>query len=1422
MNPIEAFHAGVRHWFEATFEGPTPTQHEAWTAIRKGTDTLISAPTGSGKTLAAFLSAINDLVEAASVGQLRDETRVLYVSPLKALSNDIHKNLEAPLAGILDQLAIEGVLGSEIRTRVRTGDTTQRERAEITRNPPHILVTTPESLYILLTSEGGRRVLGTVRTVIVDEIHALVQSKRGAHLALSLERLDRLTGHRAQRIGLSATQNPIEQVADFLTGTRPCTIIQQGHLRSLDLSIEVPDLPLEAVLSGDQSQQIYDRMQGLIEVHRSTLIFVNTRRQAERVARGLTERLGPDAVTSHHGSLSKDQRLEAEHRLKQGDLKALVATASLELGIDVGAVDLVLQLGSPRSIATFLQRIGRSGHYLGGTPKGRLFPTTRDDLIECVALIDAVSRGELDVLRIPSQPLDVLAQQIVAMIAAEDFDEDDLYRIVKAAYPYHALEPSQFEAVIEMLATGYATSRGQRSAYLYRDRIHRQLKARKGARLTAVTCGGAIPDNADYRVILEPQGEFIGTVDEDFAIESMRGDIFQLGNASWRVLKLDLGNLRVEDAKGLPPSIPFWFGEAPGRTRELSVAISRLRTELMASFDQDPSQGKGGAVEALHQRLNLPRGVLQQAVAYLQIAYQTLRALPTFECIILERFFDEAGGMQLIIHSPFGNRVNRAWGLALRKRFCRSFNFELQAAATEEAVLLSLGTGQSFDLGSVARYLSSENVRTILVQALLDAPMFTARWRWNAVCALAIRRFQGGRKTPPYLVRMQSEDLVTSIFPDQLACLENIVGDRKIPDHPLVNQTLEDCLMDAMDIEHLEAVLAGIEKGTIRVEVRDLREPSPLAAEIVNARAYSFLDGAPLEERRTRAVVSRRWLDVSEADDLSVIPEEGIREVVQQHWPSLSTLDETHDALMTLGYLTRNEVDADAITHLQCLMNSHRAFHVSLNQAKFWVASEHYGWLSPLIHDATLSLVIEPQGLETILPETLIAADPLPDIGIMHLIRSRMSLTGPVSAAGLSEQLGLPLNTIQAALLGLEGEGTLIQGRFTGCVEDEWCDRRILSRIHRTRIRSDRQATVAVGVDRFMRFLFRWHHLTAEDRLEGAQGLNAILDQLEGFEAPAKCWENDILSSRMTHYDPTWLDQLCLSGQRVWSRFRTGHLGTSPIRTTPIGFSHRREYRYWQLQAVEPSLDRLSSSATMVLEGLTSAGPQFFDEIIERCGLLPTQGEQALAELVTRGWVYSDGFAGLRALIVPEQRRQKYRNYDFGLDQAGRWNVSRPRSEKEEANLQEQAPERVVRALLRRYGVLFRALLENESLAPAWSDLLPILRRLELRGEVRGGRFVVGDFGEQFALPEAAASLEAKEAADQDPLLVVINACDPLALEGVLTDGAKVPRLATNRILYRNGQRIGHRIGQVITLNEPEHPDAWVYQNLVSRDSRAR
>ncbi|MGA9026648.1 MAG: DEAD/DEAH box helicase, partial [Steroidobacteraceae bacterium] len=1187
MSALDGFHPAVAAWFRQTFDAPTAAQALAWPAIQAGRHVLVAAPTGSGKTFAAFLAAIDQLVRQGLTAGLADETQVLYVSPLKALSNDIQRNLQGPLEGIRDELAALGLPDAAIRTVVRTGDTSQAARAGMRRRAPHIVVTTPESLYILLTSDSGRKMLRTTRTVIVDEIHAVAGGKRGSHLALSLERLQALTGAPLTRIGLSATQRPVEEMARFLVGADPagCTIVDRGHVRSLDLALELPAAPLEAVMSGETWTQVYDRLAELVTAHRTTLVFVNTRRLVERVARHLSERLGGENVGAHHGSLAKERRLEAEQRLKRGELKVLVATASLELGIDIGDVDLVCQIGSTRSIGTFLQRVGRAGHAVGGTSKGRLFPLSRDELVECAALLRAVRQGELDRLMVPQNALDVLCQQIVAEVAAREWRTDELFETFRRAHPYRNLTAAQFEECIDMLAAGFSTRRGRHTALLHHDSVNRMLRPRKSSRLTAITSGGAIPDNADYRVLMEPAGLLVGTVNEDFAVESLQGDVFQLGNASYRILRVERGTVRVQDAHGQPPSIPFWLGEAPGRSVELCAAVADLKQEIGRRL-ADPGAARQWLIEAA----GLDEVAALQLVGYLEAGRAALGALPTLDTIIFERFFDESGGMQLVIHSAFGSRVNRAWGLALRKRFCRTFNFELQAAATEDHIVLSLTQAHSFELAEVARYLHSNSARHILIQALCAAPMFEVRWRWVAGISLALPRFRGGRKVPPQIARMNAEDLLASVFPDQVACAENLPGEIEVPEHPLVRQTLRDCLQEAMDADAFEAVLRGLESGAIRVVARDLTEPSPLALEALSARPYAFLDDAPLEERRTQAVMSRRWIDAASAADLGSLDAAAIARVQGEAWPDAGSADELHDALSWLCCLTQEEVRRQPAWAgwLEELAAQGRAGRVGA----LWVAAERRALFEPPPADPAAALV--------------------------EIVRGRLAGLGPVTVQAIADALGVPAVRIDAALAALQTEGVALRGNFTpGAAAAEWCDRRLLARIHRYTVKRLRAEIEPVPARDFLRFLFERQRVLPEARMQGPDAVAAVLAQLEGFETPAAAWETDILPARITEYEPEWLDEQGRVGRFVWTRLASRaadrERGAAPVRATPITLLARRNVKNWSLftEAADPA--NLTSRARAVVEHITAQGASFFDDIAESVRLLPAEAEEALA-----------------------------------------------------------------------------------------------------------------------------------------------------------------------------------------------------------------
>ena len=1438
------FHPAVSAWFGASFPAATEAQLRAWPPIQAGRATLIAAPTGSGKTLTAFLAAIDALVREGALAPLPDETRVLYVSPLKALSNDIRVNLEGPLAGIGAQLEAMGLAPHGIRTAVRTGDTTTAERNAMRRRPPHILVSTPESLYVLLGSDSGRAMLRTVRTVIVDEIHAVAGSKRGSHLALSMERLDALCmeggGRPPVRIGLSATQKPISAVADFLVGRAggPCAVVDVGHVRARDLGLELPPVPLEAVMPNEVWERVYDRMAELVVLHRTTLIFVNTRRMAERLARHLGDRLGAGHVAAHHGSLAKEYRLEAEQRLKRGELQALIATASLELGIDIGDVDLVCQVGSPRNIAAFLQRVGRSGHFVGGTPKGRLFPTSRDDLVECAALLDCVRRGELDVLRIPRAPLDVLAQQIVAEVSCREWGEDALFDLVRQAQPYADLQRAQYDALLRMLAEGYTTRAGVRGAYIHRDAATQTLRGRRGGKLAAVTSGGTIPENADYTVLLEPQGLSVGTVNEDFAVESLAGDVFQLGNTSYRIMNIESGRVRVEDAHGAAPNIPFWHGEAPGRSDELSQGVARLRAEVERQLAA-PVEGKdkGAALERavdwLAEHLGLKEDAAGQIVDYLARARAALGALPTQDTLVMERFFDESGGMQLVIHTPFGSRINRAWGLALRKRFCRSFNFELQAAATEDAIILSLSTSHSFPLDEVWRYLRAASAEPILVQALLDAPLFNVRWRWNATTALALPRFAGGRKVAPQLQRMKSDDLLATIFPDGAACLENIAGERELPAHPLVDQTLDDCLHEAMDSEGWLALLRRMENGEVRLLARDLPAPSPLAAEILNARPYAFLDDAPLEERRTQAVLNRRWSDPAAPDDMGALDAEAIAAVAEEAWPRARNADEVQEALVALACISQHEAQQQEgwPAWLAALAEAGRATRMRGPGADFWVALERLDCLRAAYPDAVAAPALA-------VPASHRGNDGEPwtrDAALVEVVRARLSGSGPQPLPAIAASLALPESTVAIALGQLESEGYVLRGRFTpGAQDEEWCERHLLARIHRYTIRRLRREIEPVELQDFMRFLFDWQHLTPDTQWQGQDALPQLLTLLEGYEAPAGSWEADLLALRLPDYSILWLDDLCRAGKVVWTRIDAPRSAAGgPVRGTPIVLLPRRQTALWHGIAQPDGPPEVSPRAARVLEALRRHGAMFFDELQFEVRMLPVELENALGELVTTGLLNADSFAGMRAMLLPASKRasndrKRRRGAGPTMEEAGRWALVRraepeaptdPAAPLRRRRLAPETLEHVAMTLLRRYGVMFWRLLEREAgWLPSWRELLPVYHRLEARGEIRGGRFVAGFSGEQFALPEAIAQLREVRRRPHDGALVTLSGIDPLNLGGTLLPGDKVPALGANRILFRDGLPVAAIVGGKIVYPSPPGAERDLFHaHLVGR-----
>jgi ATP-dependent Lhr-like helicase len=1480
-------HPAVAAWFNDRFpEGPTEPQAQGWPLVQGGSDVLIAAPTGSGKTLAGFLMAIDGAYRAHQSGaELAGRTRVVYVSPLKALAVDVHQNLERPLVEIAQTAKRLGLAPAPVTVAVRTGDTPSSARSAMVKDPPTILVTTPESLYLYLTAERSRATLTAVRTVIVDEIHALARDKRGSHLTLSLERLEHIQREgRPQRVGLSATQRPIEVTARILSGagatTRVMTpvgtgspppappapaarpdlatlvtppacppapatpvlfgpgpaprpspsirhvdIVDCGHSRDLRVSMELPEGELAAVLSQEQLGEIVQHIATHVKGHRTTLVFVNTRRLSERLAHLLGEILGPDQVAAHHGSLSADRRKRTESRLRAGDLRALVATASLELGIDIGPVELACQVGSPRAISTFLQRVGRSNHSRHGVPEGIIFPTTRDELVECAALLASVRKGRLDAVLPPVAPLDILAQQVIAEVAAaEEWKEDDLYQLVRRAAPYGQLAREDFDSVIQLAAEGILTGRGSRMAYLHRDQVNSVLRARRGARLAALTSGGAIPEVGDYRVVVEPEETVVGSLNEDFAIESMAGDVFLLGTHSWRIRRVTPGEVRVTDAQGARPTIPFWVGEAPARTAELSEEVSALRAGVESHLKRG---GTRAAVRYVRGTCGLPddaAGAAEQIVAYLGTALEQLGVMPTEQDVVFERFFDEGGGMQLVVHSPFGGRVNRAFGLALRKRFCVTFDFELQAAASDNAVILSLGPQHSFPLSSAARLLHPNTVETTLEQAVLASPMFASRWRWDLSRSLAILRFRGGKKNPLPVQRMEADDLMAAIFPALAACQENTPpGPIQLPDHVIVRQVLDDCLHEAMDVDGLKDLVADLHSGSVRSHFVDSVEPSVLSHEIVNGQPYTYLDDAPLEERRSRQVQLRRGLPV-EARDLSRLDAAALEKVRAEVAPSPRDADELHDLLLSALV---HRPQSEWLDWFGQLVASGRAMEVLVEgeageagedagRTPLWCATERRSWAKALFPGGRFQpdyRLVASRGADSPAQDD---AAPDADVAAALALRGHLQLTGPVTLGGLAFRCALPLSRAQVGLARLEGEGFAMRGRFDPQLgeTEQWCARHLLARIHGYTQNKLRREVEPLSPQDFMRFLLRWQHVAPGTRLQGRAGLLAVIEQLQGFELAAGAWEEAVFPARVDNYQRRWLEDLCLSGEVSWGRLslrapevdgqpRRG--ASTPSRATPVTFTLRSELPWLTLATRGEALpeEPPHGAARDVLDALRANGAMFSSDLPGATGRLPVEVQEGLWDLVARGIVTADGFAAVRALFsrreawprrhMPERRRFGLRS-NLGAQRSirqpgeGRWALLATAAHAGQLTMAvDDLAEQMAGQLLARWGVVFWDVVAQEDISVPWREILWSLRRFEARGLVRGGRFVNGFAGEQYALPEALDLLRHVRRSERKDELVRLSAADPLNLSGVVLPGKRVPAVRTNSIVLKDG-----------------------------------
>jgi ATP-dependent Lhr-like helicase len=1228
-------------------------------------------------------------------------------------------------------------------------------------------------------------------------------------------------------------------VARLLSGVdgrrAPTTIVDCGHRRDLDVAIELPQSELEAVASGGQLADVLDQIAAHVLDHRTTLVFVNTRKMAERVAHQLALRLGapapdgdgrvgpddptpdgstPDAidaelqVAAHHGSLSAARRQLVEQRLRAGDLRALVATASLELGIDVGPVELVCQIGSPRSIGTFLQRVGRANHQIDGTPAGRLYPLTRDELVECTALLAGVRAGHLDVLEPPVAPLDVLAQQLVAEVAAaEEWSVDPLFALVRRSAPFATLSRETFDEVVRLVSWGIQTGRGRRGAHLHHDEVNGRLRPRRGARLAALTSGGAIPETGDYRVVLDPDGVTVGSVHEDFAVEATAGDIFLLGTHSWRVLKVETGVVRVSDAGDLPPTIPFWLGEAPARSAELSMEVGGLRARL------EPRLREGDLARARQEVIGLAGvspAVADQVVAYLAAGLASLGVLPTRDRIVIERVFDESEGTQLIVHAPYGGRINRALGLALRKRFCVSFDFELQAAADDDTVVLSLGPQHSFPLPQVPKMLPSRTARDALIQAVLPHPMLAARWRWNLNRALVVPRSRGGQRRPIHLQRMEADDLLAATWPALAACQENAApGPVPVPDHVLVTQTVEDCLTEPLDAAGLVGLLESLEDGRVEVHFVESVEPSPLAHGILTGRPFTFLDGAPLEERRTRAVPVPRGL----APTLPVAPSElgpldpgAANEVLEQVGPRPRDADELHDLLLSL-VLCRPV--AAWRPWFDRLAEEGRAHLIE----GAWVATERLA-----AGQAVLRSLHDPAFAD--------------DEALAECIGGHLDIAGPVSVDGLVADEPLPTGTVKGApvtvarartgLARLEAAGSAIE-----LPDGRWCARHVLVRLHvASRTRRRRHVEPASMAD-FVRFLACWQHVAPGTRAEGRAGLLAVIEQLQGLEVAAGEWERHVLPDRVAGYDPRWLDELCLAGDVAWGRLtpradagggdddaapvvnRRGSSTPSPA--TPLAIVTRPDL-VWLLSAVRGDravIEPSAGASADILAVLRARGACFRSELAPASGRLGAEIDEGLWDLVARGIVTADAFSAVRSLLSARRRRPTgprpaVRRAALGRHRAlvgsgmgeGRWSLL-PAATADDTTAddtasvlappEEELAEAVAWQLLARWGVVVWDIWGRESFRTPWRDVIRALRRLEARGQAMGGRFVAGISGEQYASPEAAALLAEVRRHPERGAEVSVAGSDPLNLTGGVLGGDRVPALRDRVVHYRGG-----------------------------------
>jgi ATP-dependent Lhr-like helicase len=1379
MGAMPRFLPFVERWFATTFREPTPPQRDGWAAIASGRDTLIVAPTGSGKTLAAFLWALDHLHRLGLEGRLEDRVYVVYVSPLRALNNDIEKNLREPLAGIRAAAAADGLALPEVRIAVRTGDTLAAARQAMTRRPPHVLITTPESLYILLTSQGFRPALAAARFVIVDEVHALMASKRGAHLALSLERLQALVaggqpGPRPQRIGCSATVRPVEDAATFLTGAtaRDPVVIDAGFSRDLDLQVVSPVDDFLTATSDTVWDAALQQIAELVQAHRTTLVFAQSRRAAERLARDLNDRVPDDAgapaegaaatgrkVAAHHGSLSRRARLEAENRLKAGELRALVATSSLELGIDVGAIDLVVQVQSPRNVAAALQRVGRAGHLLSRTSKGRIVVTKGEELVEAAAVVRTVRERSLDRIAMPQAPLDVLAQQIVAAVAAESLEIDVLHARFRQAAPYRDLSRETFLAVVRSIAEPLPREvRGVAPRILW-DRVNDRLHARRGSRFLALTAGGTIPDAGLYDVYVAETDLKVGTLDEEFVTESLPGDVFLLGSHAWRIAKVRADRVLVEDAQGMSPTIPFWKGEHPSRSWDLGLAVGRLRRDAADRLDT-PDFAAWAAREC---------GCDARAAAamrsWLVKAGEVLQGVADDQGIVVESFADEMGGRHAMIHSVFGMRINGAWGMALREQVRRRFGLLAEASHVDDGILLSFAPGQVPPAPErLVTLVAPEEVDTLLGEALIGSPMFGTRFRHAAVRALFVPRMTRGQRTPAYLQRLKADALLEAV--------------RGQPDFPIVAETLRECFHDAYDVPRLKRLLERLHDRELWTRHVDTPMPSPFVYPLLLAWDWAYLDAGHAEERRADAVVMRKAWSVAPGplrpDIVAAVEAE-----LQKTTPERRARDANELAaiLDDLGDLTRDEIAervvADADGLIAALAAERRIAPVAFGDRPAWIPAP----------DATLYA-----GLAT-------------EAGLERLVLRVLRTRGPVTADWLAARYGLAAGDVTPALERLVQRGLVRTGALVAdAAAPQFVHVAVLDEIQRRQVHARRVPRPVATAEQFSAFLLRRHHLHPEHRLVGPPGVLAALELLQGDDFPVRVWEQDLLSARVEDYQRDWLDRLGLAGEIVWTVFepaeRARATALAPESPGRVGVA-LRDHVGWLREATGRT--ELDPRVKNVLLHLQLRGASFPRDLARVTGLDPAQAQAALWEMFRAGLATPDTFSAIvaggtaarPAGVRPTPRRRSRRGQARGplaqLPPLGRWSALA----EDEALSPEERDEARAHLLLARHGVVARELARGD-----WATLRHVLLRMEYGGEVVRGYFVEGLSGEQYALEDALAELTAPPARRAEPH-VLVNLVDPANLWGRVwplsrRDGSRlsVARLPHAWLVVRAGRPV--------------------------------